>query len=64
MFGLAILLLIIALIAYFLGEGTVGAAAITAAKICFVIGLVLILLGIFFGATFWSFGPPVYRTYP
>lgn len=67
MFGLAILFLVIALIAYFFGEGHVGEVAIKAAKICFVVALILLLLGFFVGASFWNFGSlggPYHRTYP
>jgi uncharacterized membrane protein YtjA (UPF0391 family) len=58
MLGLAILLLIIALIAYLLGAGAVGSVALEVAKWCFILFVILLLLSFIIGA--FSPGPYVY----
>ena len=48
MFTWAILFLIVAIVAAVLGFGTLAGTAATAAKIVFVIGLILFLVSLFF----------------
>ncbi len=49
MFGWAIIFLIIALIAAFFGFGTLAGTAAWAAKIVFIVGLILAVLSFIFG---------------
>lgn len=62
MLGLALLFLLIALGAYFLGEGRVGAAALDIAKWCFVIFVVLLVLSLVLGMVhpgpYWYYPVP------
>lgn len=49
MFGWAIIFLVVALIAAFLGFGTLAGTAAWIAKIVFIVGLILAVLSFFFG---------------
>ena len=57
MFGIAILCLVIAFLAYAFGEARVGEVAIQGAKIFAVIGIVLVLLSVLFGWGWWPIAP-------
>lgn len=57
MFTWAIIFLIVAVIAAVLGFGTLAGTAATAAKIVFVIGLILFLVSLFFRRTSVSSQP-------
>ena len=57
MFTWAIIFLIVAIIAAVLGFGTLAGTAATAAKIVFVIGLILFLVSLFFRRTSVSSQP-------
>jgi uncharacterized membrane protein YtjA (UPF0391 family) len=59
MFGLAVTLPIIALIAGILGFGLVAGVAIEFAKIVFVVALVLFLISLLFGGLRGGFGRPL-----
>lgn len=60
MFGLAILLLVLALVAYLLGGDKVGDVAILGAKIAALVGIILLLLSFFVGSGYgFGFGPSV-----
>lgn len=59
MFSIAFILLVLALIAYLLGEERVGGVAIQGAKIFALIGVVLLLLGFAFGGVVWPVGFPL-----
>jgi uncharacterized membrane protein YtjA (UPF0391 family) len=65
MLGLALLFLVIALIAYFMGAGQVGAVAVDIAKWLFFIAILLIVLSFIFGAfapgPYWGWPFPLYR---
>jgi uncharacterized membrane protein YtjA (UPF0391 family) len=50
MLGLAVVLLLIALLAYFLGAGAVGGVAMELAKWCFILFVVLLVLSFVFSA--------------
>ena len=66
MLGLAVVFLLVALLAYFLGQGKVGAVAVNIAYACFAIFVILLLLSFIMSATtpgpYW--GWPVYRGVP
>lgn len=49
MFGWAILFLVVAVVAAFLGFGTLAGTAAWAAKIVFIVGLILFVLSLIFG---------------
>lgn len=66
MLGLAVVFLLVALLAYFLGAGQVGSAALEIAKWCFILFVVLLILSVVLGALapgpYWHW--PVYTRVP
>lgn len=59
MLYIALLFLLVALLAYWLGESTVGNAAVMIAKWCFVLFVVLLILSFFLSVAspspYWGF---------
>ncbi len=57
----ALLFLIIGLVAYFMGAGHVGSAAVDIAKWCFILFIVLLVVGLLLnlGGVGWGWGWPI-----
>lgn len=66
MLGLALLFLVVAIVAHFMGAGEVGSVAVQIAKWCFFLFLILLLLSFVFSVAapgpYW--GWPVYTRLP
>lgn len=63
MLGLALLFLVVAVLAHFLGAGQAGAAAVELAKWCFIIFIILLVVSLLLSVAspgpYW--GWPLYR---